>query len=114
MIGVYLNPPAHAVVLCCDEKSQCQAWERTQPGLPLGQGHVRTRTHDDYRHGTVCLFAALNYLEGKIISQIAPRHRHQEWLRFLRQIDREVPATMEVHLILDNYSTHKHEKVRAW
>jgi transposase len=114
VIGVYLNPPAHAVVLCCDEKSQCQALERTQPGLPLGQGHVRTRTHDYYRHGTVCLFAALNYLEGKIISQIAPRHRHQEWLRFLRQIDREVPATMEVHLILDNYSTHKHEKVRAW
>ena len=82
VIGVYLDPPQNAVVLCCDEKSQCQALERRQPGLALGHGQIRTRTHDCYRHGTVCLFAALDYLHGKIISQVAPRHRHQEWLRF--------------------------------
>lgn len=114
IIGVYLNPPTQAVVLCCDEKSQCQALERTQPGLPLGQGHICTRTHDYHRHGTVTLFAALNYLNGKIIAQTAARHRHQEWLKFLKQIDQQVPAQYEVHLILDNYSTHKHEKVKRW
>lgn len=114
VIGLYLNPPDKAVVLCCDEKSQCQALERTQPGLPLGQGHVRTRTHDYYRHGTLTLFAALNYLEGKVISQIAPRHRHQEWLRFLKQIDAETPVKLSVHVILDNYSTHKHKRVQTW
>lgn len=113
VIGVYLDPPQNAVVLCCDEKSQCQALERRQPGLPLGQGHVRTRTHDYYRHGTVCLFAALDYLHGKIISQVAPRHRHQEWLRFLKQIERQTPKDLAVHLILDNYSAHKHPAVNT-
>ncbi|MEP6605304.1 MAG: IS630 family transposase [Nitrosospira sp.] len=114
VIGLYLDPPARAVVLCCDEKSQCQALERTQPGLPLGQGHICTRTHDYYRHGTVTLFAALNYLNGKILAERAPRHRHQEWLKFLKEIDAQVPAEFEVHLILDNYATHKHPKVLAW
>jgi transposase len=114
VIGLYLNPPTKAVVLCCDEKSQCQALERTQPGLPLGQGHICTRTHDYYRHGTLTLFAALNYLEGKIIAQSAPRHRHQEWLNFLKQIDQEVPAGQEIHLIVDNYATHKHPSVKGW
>jgi len=114
IIGLYLDPPARAVVLCCDEKSQCQALERTQPGLPLGQGHIATRTHDYYRHGTVTLFAALNYLNGKILAERAPRHRHQEWLKFLRKIDAEVSAELEVHLILDNYATHKHPRVLGW
>ena len=114
VIGLYLNPPNKAVVLCCDEKSQCQALERTQPGLPLGQGQVCTRTHDYYRHGTLTLFAALDYLEGKIIAQSAPRHRHQEWLGFLKQIEQEVPAGQDIHLIVDNYATHKHPKVKAW
>lgn len=114
VIGLYLDPPTRAVVLCCDEKSQCQALERTQPGLPLGQGHICTRTHDYYRHGTITLFAALNYLNGKILAERAPRHRHQEWLKFLKSIDAEVPADLDVHLILDNYATHKHPKVLAW
>ncbi len=114
VIGLYLNPPHRAVVLCCDEKSQCQALERTQPGLPLGQGQVCTRTHDYYRHGTLTLFAALNYLEGKIIAQSAPRHRHQEWLEFLKQIELEVPAGQDIHLIVDNYATHKHPSVQRW
>jgi transposase len=114
IIGLYLEPPARAVVLCCDEKSQCQALERTQPGLPLGQGHIATRTHDYYRHGTVTLFAALNYLNGKILAERAPRHRHQEWLKFLRKIEAGVPEPLEVHLILDNYATHKHPKVLGW
>lgn len=114
VIGLYLNPPTRAMILCCDEKSQCQALERTQPGLPLGQGHIQTRTHDYYRHGTLTLFAALNYLNGKVIAQRAPRHRHQEWLHFLKRIDRETPADVDVHLILDNYATHKHPKVSKW
>jgi transposase len=114
VIGLYLDPPEKALVLCCDEKSQCQALERTQPGLPLGVGHIRTRTHDYIRHGTLTLFAALNYLDGKLISRIAKRHRHQEWLAFLKTIDREVPADLAVHLIADNYATHKHAKVKAW
>lgn len=114
IIGLYLDPPTRAVVLCCDEKSQCQALERTQPGLPLGQGHICTRTHDYYRHGTLTLFAALNYLNGKILAERAPRHRHQEWLRFLQGIDAAVPADCAVHLILDNYATHKHPRVLAW
>ena len=114
VIGLYLDPPTRAVVLCCDEKSQCQALERTQPGLPLGQGHICTRTHDYYRHGTVTLFAALNYLNGKILAERAPRHRHQEWLKFLKGLDAEVPADLDVHLILDNYATHKHPRVLAW
>ena len=114
VIGLYLDPPTRAVVLCCDEKSQCQALERTQPGLPLGQGHICTRTHDYYRHGTITLFAALNYLNGKILAERASRHRHQEWLKFLKGIDADVPVDLDVHLILDNYATHKHPKVLAW
>ena len=114
VIGLYLNPPDKALVLCCDEKSQCQALERTQPALPLGVGHIRTATHDYIRHGTVTLFAALNYLEGKIVSMLASQHRHQEWLRFLKRIDRQTPKGLDLHLIVDNYSTHKHPEVRAW
>jgi transposase len=114
IIGLYLSPPTRAVVLCCDEKSQCQALERTQPGLPLGQGHIATRTHDYYRHGTVTLFAALNYLNGKILAERAERHRHQEWLKFLQTIEAAMPPGVDVHLILDNYATHKHPKVLRW
>ena len=114
VVGLYLNPPTRALVLCCDEKSQCQALERTQPGLPLGQGHIATRTHDYYRHGTVTLFAALNYLNGKILAERAPRHRHQEWLKFLQAIEQAAPPGVDVHLILDNYATHKHPKVLRW
>ena len=114
VIGLYLDPPTRAVVLCCDEKSQCQALERTQPGLPLKQGAVCTRTHDYYRHGTITLFAALNYLNGKVLAERACRHRHQEWLKFLHKIETETPAPLDIHLILDNYATHKHPKVKAW
>ena len=114
VIGLYLDPPEKAVVLCCDEKTQCQALERTQPGLPLGIGHIRTQTHDYYRHGTICLFAAMSYLEGKLIYRTEKKHTHVEWLRFLKQIQREVPQDLDVHLIADNYSTHKHAKVKAW
>jgi len=114
VIGLYLNPPEKALVLCCDEKSQCQALERTQPGLPLGIGHIRTRTHDYIRHGTITLFAALNYLDGKLISRLEKRHTHIEWLRFLKQIERETPKDIDIHLIVDNYATHKHQKVRDW
>ena len=116
VIELCLNPPARALVLCCDEKSQCQALERTQPGLPLGVGHIRTRTrtHDYLRHGTVTLFAAPSYLDGKILSRTAPQHTHKEWLAFLKQIDRETPAGLEIHLIIDNYATHKHPVVKAW
>ena len=103
VVGLYLDPPEQALVLCSDEKSQCQALERTQPGLPLGQGHIRTRTHDYYRHGTVTLFAALDYLSGKVFAHTAPRHRHQEWLAFLRKIDKEVAPELELHIICDNY-----------
>lgn len=114
VIGLYLNPPEHALVLCCDEKSQCQALERTQPGLPLGVGHIQTRTHDYKRHGTITLFAALDYITGKLHSRTEKRHTHVEWLRFLKQLDRETPSSLDVHLIVDNYCTHKHEKVRNW
>ena len=114
VIGLYLNPPEKALVLCCDEKSQCQALERSQPGLPLSPRHPRTQTHDYRRHGTVTLFAALNYLEGTLISRTEQRHSHVEWLRFLKQIDRETPGDLDLHLIVDNYATHKHPKVRAW
>lgn len=114
VIGLYLNPPEKAIVLCCDEKSQCQALERTQPGLPLGIGHVKTATHDYIRHGTLTLFAALNYLEGKLITTIAEQHRHQEWLAFLKKIDRHAPKELTIHLIADNYATHKHAEVKAW
>ena len=114
VIGLYLNPPDRALVLCCDEKSQCQALERTQPGLPLGIGHIRTQTHDFVRHGTVTLFAALNYLDGKIISRVAERHDHEEWLNFLKLIDRQTPKRLALHLIIDNYGTHKHPEVKKW
>ena len=114
VIGLYLDPPEKALVLCCDEKSQCQALERSQPGLPLAPRHPRTHTHDYKRHGTVTLFAALDYLEGKLISRTEQRHTHVEWLRFLKQIERETPKNLAIHLIADNYATHKHAKVRAW
>lgn len=114
VIGLYLDPPDKALVLCCDEKSQCQALERTQPGLPLGMGHIKTRTHDYIRHGTLTLFAALNYLDGKILSQTAPRHTHRQWLAFLKHLDRETPADLTLHLIIDNYGTHKAPKVKSW
>lgn len=114
VIGLYLNPPDKTLVLCCDEKSQCQALERTQPGLPLGIGHIKTATHDYIRHGTVTLFAALNYLNGKIIRHTAAKHTHKEWLTFLKQIDQATPAGLTLHLIVDNYATHKHAKVRSW
>ena len=114
VIGLYLHPPEKALVLCCDEKTQCQALERSQPGLPLGIGHIRTRTHDYKRHGTITLFAALNYLDGKLISRTEQRHTHVEWLRFLKQIERETPKSLAIHLIVDNYSTDKHERVRRW
>ena len=99
---------------CCDEKSQCQALERTQPGLPLGIGHIRTKTHDYTRHGTVTLFAALSYLDGKIFSQTAPRHTHRQWLAFLKHLDKQAPEALTLHLIVDNYATHKHPKVQSW
>jgi len=114
VIGLYLNPPDKALVLCCDEKSQCQALERTQPGLPLGIGHIRTKTHDYVRHGTLSLFAALNYLEGKLITRLAVRHRHQEWLAFLKAIDDDTPADLDIHVIADNDATHKHPAVTRW
>ena len=114
VIGLYLNPPDKALVLCCDEKSQCQALERSQPGLPLGVGHIKTRTHDYIRHGTVTLFAALSYLDGKILSRTAEQHTHKEWLAFLKVIERETPSALEIHLIMDNYATHKHPAVKAW
>ena len=113
MIGLCLNLPDKALVLCCDQKSQCQALERTQPGLPLGAGHIRARTHDYYRHGTITLFA-VNYLDGKIISRTEPRHTNVEWLRFLKQLDRETPKDLTLHLIVDIYATHKHANVKAW
>jgi transposase len=114
VVGLYLNAPEHALVLCCDEKSQVQALDRTQPGLPLKKGRAGTMTHDYVRHGTTTLFAALNVADGTLISQCQDRHRHQEWLAFLKQIDAETPADRELHLILDNYATHKHAKVKKW
>jgi transposase len=114
VIGLYLDPPAQALVLCCDEKSQCQALERTQLGLPLAAKRPRTMTHDYVRHGTITLFAALDQLTGKLISRTEASHTHVEWLRFLKQIDRETPHDLDLHLIADNYATHKHPKVRAW
>ena len=114
VIGLYLDPPEKSLVLCCDEKTQCQALERTQPSLPLGHGHIRTETHDYVRHGTITLFAALNYLDGKLIYRTEQKHTHVEWLRFLKQLDRETPKELDVHLIADNYATHKQTKVKAW
>ncbi|MCE5294978.1 MAG: IS630 family transposase [Chlamydiales bacterium] len=114
VVGVYLNPPDKAVVLCVDEKSQVQALDRTQPGLPMKKGRCGTMTHDYKRNGTTCLFAALNLLEGKVIGSCYPRHRNTEFLKFLRKINREVPKGLNVHLILDNYGTHSHPNVKAW
>ena len=114
VIGLYLNPPQQAIVLCVDEKSQIQALDRTQPGLPLKKGRCGTMTHDYKRNGTTTLFAALETLQGKVIGQCYPRHRHQEFLKFLRTLDKELPGDVPLHLILDNYGTHKHEKVRGW
>lgn len=114
VIGLYLNPPEHALVLCVDEKSQIQALDRTQPGLPIKKGRLGTMTHDYKRNGTTTLFAALSTLDGTVIGSCMPRHRHQEWLKFLKQIDRETPAEKQIHLIADNYSTHKHATVLRW
>src|SRR5437773_8103454 len=114
VVGLYLNPPERAIVLCVDEKSQIQALQRTQPGLPLKKGRCGTLTHDYTRHGTTTLFAALDVLEGKVIGQCLPRHRHQEFLKFLRTLDREFPAELQLHLIVDNYQTHKHANVNKW
>ena len=114
IVGLYLNPPDHAVVLCVDEKSQIQALQRTQPMLPMGLGYVEGVTHDYVRHGTTTLFAALDVATGEVLAQCKPRHRHQEFLAFLRHIDANVPETLDIHLIVDNYATHKHPKVKAW
>ena len=114
IVGLYLNPPEHALVLSVDEKSQVQALDRTQPGLPLKKGRAGTMTHDYKRNGTTTLFAALNTLNGKVIATCMPQHRHQEWLKFLRLIDKSTPKGKQLHLIIDNYSPHKHPDVQAW
>ena len=114
IIGLYLNPPEHAIVLCADEKSQIQALDRTQPGLPLKKGRCGTMTHDYKRNGTATLFAAMSALDGTVISMCDDRHRHQEWLKFLRVIDEVTPADKTIHLIADNYATHKHARVQKW
>jgi len=114
VVGLYLSPPEHALVLCADEKSQIQALDRTQPGLPLKKGRCGTMTHDYKRHGTTTLFAAIEMAEGKLIGQCMPRHRHQEWIKFLELIDQQTPGDLDLHLIVDNYSTHKHENVKRW
>jgi transposase len=114
VVGLYLDPPERALVLSVDEKSQIQALDRTQPGLPMKKGRAGTMTHDYKRHGTTTLFAALDVATGRVIGQCMKRHRHQEWLRFLRAIDRSTPKTLDLHLIADNYATHKHPTVKAW
>ncbi len=114
IVGLYMHPPEHALVLCVDEKSQIQALERSQPLLPLGLGYVEGVTHDYKRHGTTTLFAALNIATGAVMTQCKPRHRHQEFLQFLRHIEDNVPQDLDVHLIVDNYGTHKHAKVKTW
>jgi transposase len=114
IVGLYLNPPEHAIVLSADEKSQIQALDRTQPGLPLKKGRCGTMTHDYKRNGTATLFAALDALEGEVISMCDDRHRHQEWLKFLRVIDDIVPPEKQIHMVVDNYATHKHPKVERW
>ena len=114
VVGLYVDPPAHAIVLSVDEKSQIQALDRTQPGLPMKKGRLSTMTHDYKRHGTTTLFAALNVLDGTVIGQNMQRHRHQEFIRFLNTVNAQTPADKAVHVILDNYATHKHPKVRAW
>ena len=114
IVGLYMSPPEHALVLCCDEKSQVQALDRTQPGLPLKKGRAETMTHDYKRNGTTTLFAALNVLDGQVIGQCQQHHTHAEWLKFLKKIDRETPKDKTLHLIADNYATHKHPVVQAW
>src|ERR1051325_7812744 len=114
IVGLYLNPPEHALVLSVDEKIQVQALDRTQPSWPLKKGRAGTVTHDYKRNGTTTLFAALNTLNGKVIATCMPQHRHQEWLKFLRLIDRSTPKRKQLHLIIDNYSPHKHPEVQAW
>ncbi len=114
VVGLYLNPPVNAVVFSFDEKSQMQALDRTQPGLPLKKGRAGTMTHDYVRHGTTTLFAAMNVATGEVVHECMPKHRHQEFLKFLRKIERSVEPGLEIHVILDNYATHKHEKVHAW
>ena len=114
VVGLYLNPPDKALVLCLDEKSQIQALDRTQPGLPLKKGRCGTLTHDYKRIGTTTLFAALNVLDGKVIGECYGRHRHQEWLKFLRRLDAEFPPELQLHLVMDNYGTHKEPHVQAW
>lgn len=114
VVGLYLDPPEHALVLSCDEKSQIQALDRTQKSLPLFPGRLQTMTHDYKRNGTTTLFAAISVFDGLVISQCQPKHRHQEWLKFLKQIDAETPPELDLHLIVDNYATHKHPKVLRW
>jgi len=114
VVGLYINPPEHSFVLCVDEKSQIQALDRTQPGLPLKKGRCGTMTHDYKRHGTTTLFAALNMLDGTVIGTCMNKHRHQEYLKFLRTIKRKTPKYLDIHIIVDNYSTHKHDKVKLW
>ena len=114
VVGLYLNPPEHALVLCVDEKAQIQALDRTQPGLPLKKGRAATVTHDYKRNGTAALFAALNLLDGTVVGQVHLHHRHQEFLSFLRKLDRDFPRDLDLHLVLDNYGTHGHPKVKAW
>jgi len=114
VVGLYLDPPEHALVLCVDEKTQIQALDRTQPSLPLKKGRCGTITHDYKRNGTTTLFAALNVAEGKLIGTCMKQHRHQEWIKFLKQIDEQTPAGLDLHLIADNYCTHKHPKVKNW
>src|SRR5438105_476473 len=114
VVGLYLNPPDKALVLCVDEKSQIQALDRTQPGLPMKKGRLGTRTHDYKRNGTTTLFAALSMLDGKVIGDCMPRHRHQEFIRFLKRIDADTPVGLDLHLIADNYGTHKHPRVVSW
>ena len=114
VVGLYLNPPEKAIVLCVDEKSQIQALDRTQPGLPLKKGRCGTMTHDYKRNGTTTLFAALEVAEGKVIGQCYARHRHQEFLKFLKRLDSEFPIQIKLHVVMDNYGTHKHPKVQSW
>jgi len=114
VVGLYLNPPQQAIVLCVDEKSQIQALDRTQPGLPMKKGRCGTMTHDYKRNGTTTLFAALEVLQGRVVGQCFERHRHQEFIRFLRRLDQEFPGKIPLHLVMDNYGTHKHPRVRAW
>ena len=114
VVGLYLNPPDKSLVLCVDEKSQIQALDRTQPGLPLKKGRCGTMTHDYKRNGTTTLFAALSMLDGQVIGECMPRHRHQEFIRFLTTIDVETPAELDLHMIVDNYATHKHPRVKSW